>query len=74
MTQRKRTFVVKPIYRVAELALMVGIPRRVLLRTLKRHGVELEGGGVTPCTVTLVALKRGYPDLWASIELARLLG
>lgn len=73
LSERKRTFVTKPIYRVTELARMVGVTRWTMLRHLKRKGVVIEMGRGTVAMVTLVALRTAYPELWESMLLARAL-
>lgn len=75
LSERKRQrFEVKPIYRVTELATMVGMSRFQMTRLLRRHGVEVTPGarGI-PAMVTLMAIRVGLPDVWESILLAKAL-
>ncbi len=73
ISQRKRTPGVKPLYRVTELARMVGVSRWTMLRHLRGKGVVVETGRGAVATVTLVALREAYPELWESMLLARAL-
>ncbi len=73
LSERKRVFRLQPIYKVGELALMLGVSKRVLLRTFQARGVavraaEYPGGA---CTVTLVAIREGLAEEWESLLMVR---
>ena len=72
VTERKRlrAFQVKPTYRVAELAEMLGMSRFAMLRLLKKHGIRHMGEG-RGSIVLLVSIREGLPELWESMVLAR---
>ena len=75
LTEKKRTrFEVRPIYRVSELATMVGMSKWAMMRMLRRHQVDITMGGKgQPAMVTLIAIRVGLPDVWESILLAKAL-
>ena len=80
MTQRKRLAELakqpmRPVYRVSELALLVGISTKAMARLLRRHGVEVVPGlNGQPTMVYLVALREGMAELYTSMVLARGVG
>lgn len=77
LTQRKRLAELakqpmRPVYRVSELALLVGISTKAMARLLRRHGVEVVPGlNGQPAMVYLVALREGMAELYTSMVLAR---
>lgn len=77
LTQRKRLAALaqqpmRPIYRVSELALMLGMSTFAMRTLLRRHGVEVvKGGNGQPDFVYLVALREGMAELFSSMVLAR---
>jgi hypothetical protein len=77
LTQRKRLAALaqqpmRPVYRVSELALLVGISTKAMARLLRRHGVEVVRGlKGQPELVYLVALREGMAELYTSMVLAR---
>jgi hypothetical protein len=73
LTERKRAWQAKPVYRVTELARMAGVSRWTMLRHLRRKGVPIDTGRGSVAMVTLVALRLAYPELWESMLLARAL-
>ena len=64
---------IKPVYRVEELARMVGLSRFAVLRLLKRYEVPTIRSGRT-VLVPLVAFRVAFPDLWESVLWARSMG
>ena len=74
VTQRKRRFEVRPVYRVTELASMVGMSAWRVRHMLGRQGVVVTWGSRgEAATVTLVAIRQAFPELWESMLLARAL-
>jgi hypothetical protein len=75
LTEKKRVFRLQPIYRVGELAMMLGLSKRILLRKLQARGVAVQPadypGGA--CMVTLVAIRTGLAEEWESMMLVRAL-
>jgi hypothetical protein len=77
LTQRKRLAELakqpmRPVYRVSELALLVGVSTFAMRTLLKRHGVEIvKGNPRQPDLVYLVALREGMAELYTSMLLAK---
>ncbi len=73
LSERKRVFRLQPIYKVGELALMLGVSKWVLLRTLRARGVEVRPpeypGGAS--TLTLAAVRDGLAEEWESLAMVR---
>ena len=69
MTARREEaggFQVKVLYRIPELAAMIGMPHWTLRRWLKRREVPVLRVG-TSTAVPLVAFRAAFPDVWASL-------
>lgn len=65
----------KPVYRLSELADLLGQSKKATRRLLARHGVTITHGGAgTPSMVTLLALQEAMPELWQSILIVRAMG
>lgn len=65
----------KPVYRVSELALLLGMSRKATRRFLAAHGVAVvDMGPRRPAMVTLLALQEAMPELWQSMAVVRAMG